>query len=374
MEKSIGRSKRCPTCSSIIEASPSSLQSPAGNIFSRPSYDIVFFMSFLHRVGVLDISKDGMDLVKLYKIKIYTDSRRLEDDESRVMKIRPFWKGLRPAFSSFAALDRDFYCLGGQSSPGPAFVPYAYVLTNSRPYCWVPLPHMNFPRIEPPCLVLDGNVYVLSGHFGVPFGSDDSASTHRGDLEVYRPRDGRWDVLPDPPIPLGYHFMYAALENPSRILVAVLTAPNEGHEAVFCVYDVKLGNWELLDNPERQLHGMCPRGLGGKALSVGNTLYWITDNDHMLLAYLLDLDKWLLGDLGCLDLSIFGYREWNPPILLHLQDQRFCMVQSAPGNLVHCVILDVLHKPIQNMLEISVVSVEKFKVEDIAPIEHCFLL
>jgi len=377
MDESIGGLKRCPTCSSTVESSAdessaaSSLQSPGTLIRSSRTYDIVFFLSFPHRAKEWDICKDDRDLVKLYKIKIYADSRQKDDDdESKVPNIRPLWEGLLPHQSSFAALDCDIYCLGGQKIRPATFAPYAYILGNSRPYVWLPLPFMKFPRLRPLPLVLDGNVYVLSGHEGSYSGV--RVPTNPPDMEVYYPRDDRWDVLPDPPIRLERRFICAVLENPSRILVAPRTIPGK---ALLCIYDVGDGNWKLLDNPERKIHLMCPLGADGRALTVGNTLYWITQKQS-LLAYLVELDMWLSGDLYSLPLSIFDYRDWLAPVLLHLKEEdQICMVKSSLRNLVHCVILDVSHNFMEQRLDISVVSVQKFKMDEgYISIEHCFLL
>lgn len=202
-----------------------------------------------------------------------------------------------------------------------------------------------------------------------------ATSTYSPDIEVYDPITGRCVRLAEPPYPIESHFICAALENPSRILVASLTRGGEPFldgKAKFFLYDVSRGYWKILS--ARKLHPKCPLGYdGGKALTVGNELYWITD-DAMLLVYYLDDDLWLLGNLKGLGISFIDKcSEPSPPILLHLGDKRFAMVQCAFGY-VHCVIIDAVHKPWDNSVAIFVVRTHKYKVDSPSVIQNCFLL
>jgi hypothetical protein len=181
--------------------------------------------------------------------------------------------------------------------------------------------------------------------------------------------------LPQPPFAIETHFICAALENPNRIIVATPTIegkPFSDGKARFFLYDLSHKYWKIL--PERNLHPKCPLGYdGGKALAVGSKLYWITE-DAMLLVYYFDSDIWVLGNLKGLGISFLDKcSEPSPPILLHLGDGRFSMVQCAFGY-VHCVIIDVVHKPLDNSLAISVVRTHKYKVDSPSVIQNCFLL
>jgi hypothetical protein len=202
------------------------------------------------------------------------------------------------------------------------------------------------------------------------------SNTESPDIEVYDPITGRWKSLSQPPFAIETHFICAALENPNRILVATPTKggkPFSDGKARFFLYDLSHKYWKRL--PERNLHPKCPLGYdGGKALAVGSKLYWITE-DAMLLVYYFDSDIWVLGNLKGLGISFLDDKcsEPSPPILLHLGDGRFSMVQCAFGY-VHCVIIDVVHKPLDNSLAISVVRTHKYKVDSPSVIQNCFLL
>ncbi|KAE8098827.1 hypothetical protein FH972_016862 [Carpinus fangiana] len=179
--------------------------------------------------------------------------------------------------SSFVALGTNIYTFGGQlhssSSNRFTFSPNLNVLDVYR---WpiidvLPVASMIFPRLDPQSLVLD------------------------------------------------------ALENPNRILIASLTERGElflDGKARFFQYDLSHQYWKILF--ERYIHPKCPLGYdGGKALAVGNKLYWIT-NDAMLLVYCLDDDKWLLGNLKGRGISFLDKcKESFPPVLLHLENKRF---------------------------------------------------
>jgi hypothetical protein len=192
-------------------------------------------------------------------------------------------------------------------------------------------------------------------------------------IEVYDPITGRWDTLARAPFPIESHYICAALENPNRILIASLTERGEPFldgKARFFQYDLSHRYWKILF--ERYIHPKCPLGYdGGKALAVGNKLYWITD-DAMLLVYCLDDDKWLLGNLKGRGISFLDKcKEPSPPVLLHLENKRFSMTQFGFGY-VHCVIIDVV--PLNDSLAIFVVCTHKYKVESPSVIQNSFLL
>ena len=237
------------------------------------------------------------------------------------------------------------------------------------------------PRGRPQTLVLDGKIYFLSGH-------DNETQPDAPDVEAYDPTTGNWKALPNLSFPLGYRFICAALENPNRILVASSTETETGETSEFCQYDVGKDCWELMEKPVRKLHYRCPLGHEGKAVTAGNTLYWVTDNNTKLIAYDVDHDMWLLGSLKGIGISFLEYEEPCPFCLIHLEDERFCIVQQSFENCVEiqCVIIevyrkrrdnrptDIYRKGSDNSLGIKVGSVHKYGVEENFSVTHCFLI
>jgi hypothetical protein len=80
-------------------------------------------------------------------------------------------------------------------------------------------------------------------------------------------------------------------------------------------------------------------------------------DDILFIAYDLDLDLWLEGrlkgfgrfffqDYGTLGLRWLG----RPPAFLHLEKQRFCLLQYADDDYVRCVVVDVSHMPQEKSL------------------------
>ncbi|XP_059428761.1 uncharacterized protein LOC132162536 isoform X2 [Corylus avellana] len=339
-------------------------------LYRRPSYNIVFSMSFFKR-------GKKADYTKWYKINVNTESNvKLENE---MLEIQPFWGGEVPKFASFEALGGDIYCFGGKGlcDYGRSSMNVYKLSTNFPTDRLFRMPSMKISRIHPHSLVLDGKIYVLAGHGVYGRRPGRNGKLDFGEVpvvEVYEPTTGDWKTLPPPPFPIETDYICAALENPSRILVASLAETDEP-TLVFYQYDVKQGCWQMLEKPERNLHYKCPIRHGGKAITVGNTLYWVT-YDTKLLAYDVHQDEWLLGNLKGLGISFleFEYDEYCPFSLIHLAGLRFAMVQCVYDNKVEvqCVIVDVHPKP--ERLEISVVSVHKFKTERNSLVHSCFLV
>jgi hypothetical protein len=111
------------------------------------------------------------------------------------------------------------------------------------------------------------------------------------------------------------------------------------------------------------MHPECPVGWRGKAVAVGNILYWITDDVH-LLACDLDLDLWLIGNLKGLNFR-FEFEEPALPGFIHLEDQRFCIIQrtSESDAYIDCILFDVSPMPEKKKLRISIVSTIKYKTK-----------
>ena len=281
--------------------------------------------------------------------------------------------------SSLAALDTNIYTFGGQLNLSFLdhflFSPNLNVLDVYRWPIIVVLPaaSMIFPRLDPQSLVLDGKLFIICKNiltesttcWDICWEYEEADyeeykyekyeevgekysfvqlyhSRLHPPIEVYDPNTERWDSLSLPRFPIESHYICATLKNLNMILIASLTErgkPFLDRKARFLKYDLSHRYWKILS--ERYIHPKCPLGyVGGKALAVGNKLYWITD-DAMLLVYCLDVDNWLLGNLKGREISFHNKcKEHSPPVLLRLKDKRFNMTQFA-FDYVHCVIIDV---------------------------------
>ncbi|GLT57378.1 hypothetical protein SLA2020_303560 [Shorea laevis] len=121
------------------------------------------------------------------------------------------------------------------------------------------------------------------------------------------------------------------------------------------------------------------------AVSANNTLYWIHHADKfrdrldeiLLIAYDLDLDVWLEGHIkGIKNLFSLDYQPGCDcdgdgdggamlPVFLHLEKQRFCLLQRQVGenDYLHCVVVDVFHMTEEKTLQISVAWDQKYSME-----------
>ncbi|XP_059463474.1 uncharacterized protein LOC132192218 isoform X1 [Corylus avellana] len=344
---------------------------------SRPCYEIVFCMSFWQ-------GKDlDEELTDWYSVKLYAQS------PGEITNISPFWKGYAPKRSSVEAVGQSIYYFGGyrRSDSTRSRDVYSLCIKTRNRNQLSAMPSMIVPRIEPHTFVLDDKIYVLSGHqdhLGAP------------EIEAYDPKTGESKALPHLPSPLGYSFICAALENPSRIIVASPTEKEEEETAVFYQYDLLKECWISLQ--ERRLHFLCPLGdlpEGGNAVTAGNSLYWVTSDKTKLLAYVVDDNLWLLGSLQGLGISFVeevGYDGPNPFSFIHLENERFCLIGSDSNSEVLCFIIEVYHrnldvdrnpidkkldcyrKPGDKRLEISVVSMHTYKTKWTSHVRGCILL
>lgn len=175
----LGRSRPCPTLSSIYEPSSDD---------SSPSicYDIVFLMHLLQ--GPL---MERAVLSRWYKITVHADGSQKNGGEE--LQICPFWTGNHRRDYSFAILGSDLYSVGGQhccrsdsdsdfdSDLFPSFVRSVWKLEITRPNNWVPVPKMISPRLQPHNFVIGGKLFVLDGY-------PTSFPTFSPDYEEFEPR------------------------------------------------------------------------------------------------------------------------------------------------------------------------------------------
>lgn len=284
------------------------------------------------------------------------------------------WKGLSREDSSFAAIGSDLYCLGGLYLSNYYFFPppipdVLKLDTTSRTSDFVPVDnYMISPRTSPLTLVLDKKLFAFKGYYSYPGGPPLPTPV---DGEMYDPETKKWEALPEPPFYMGCDLIYGTLENPSRILIARLVKREDA--AMFYTYDVENRVWNGLG--KRQVHPDCPigwEGWGERAITVANTIYWVTRNSH-LLAYSVDKDMWLEGSLRGLGISFLEGNELIClPGLVHLEGQLFGLVQSVSGEGLLLVIIDAAI--LRSSLQISVVAVHRCKMEAPTMVTDCLFV
>jgi len=287
----------------------------------------------------------------------------------------PFWNGKVPSGGGLALLGSYIYSFGGMSyaqSRRPIRCSYKLRVTPHVSKELVNVPPMLSRRCNLDVSVLHSKIYVCNDDY-------DNQHFHHQWGEVFDPANGgKWEALPNPPnYPSNYPeciCISAALESPERIIVAY-RAKDDDSFAIFYAYDVQHRSWGMLAPAKRKLHRLCDTRWKVRAVSVGNTLYWIERpedevlKDNLLfIAYDLDLDLWLEGTLkehGVFffqDYGILG-AEGRHPGFLHLEKHKFCLLQCAVDDYLRCVIVEISPMPQTKSLGISVVWDQKYAME-----------
>ncbi|XP_062167837.1 uncharacterized protein LOC133874025 [Alnus glutinosa] len=318
-----------------------------------------------------------------YTMKIPADA--VDGTEGSISEVWAQW--CLDVKSTFALVGSDLYCFRG------ILFNYTGLVQNnisdvrkvniSNPTDhWIHVPPLDFPRCCAHNLVVGDKLYVLNKcPFSLCWGA-----------EVYDPMTGVWESLPEPPYRKAYHIISAALENPNRILVATLPfldyesededEDEDKHKDIFAnfiMYDVQNCCWKILGSEPRKIHPKCPLGEFGKALAVGNYLYWILDKAN-LLAYNFESDLWLTGDLKGLNISTNKHLDAILPCLIHLEKKRFCVIHTTeidrytPESYVQCILFDVFHMPELKSVRISFVSTIKYKTARTTSVRDAFLM
>jgi hypothetical protein len=273
---------------------------------------------------------------------------------------------------------------------------------------WKSGPPMTFHGRFTHPMVLDDKLYVLGGGFYFTF-YDKFPSGGNGWIEVFDPSLQTWESLPNPPFNMlrSRHVMAALLKSKKQILVVVDQSHSEetldynsysddysgGKHVKFHIYDVTTRGWTTLPSVRKIHERALFRHENNLVIPVAidNTLYWVFFDDDgvaCMQAYDLDNNVWFQGRLNTS--TIFGRHDDviddSPPLLLHLHDQKFCiLLQSFTDNIeyVNCLILEV--SPIFNefdenenddiddddrfsKLRISIVSIQKY------PMDHRLLV
>jgi hypothetical protein len=334
-----------------------------GSSSSSPPYEVLISLPIRVK-GRMEITE------RWHTMKIPADA--VDGAEGSISQA---WKNDAPhENSTFALLGSDLYSIGGRSHnyDGMPFLISEVHKVNIRDPIggWIPVESMISPRANPHIFVIGGKLYALSG--------DCSRVPPKAPAgEVYDPMNDSWKALPVPPCYMGAHIICAALENPNRILVASLSyfPDDEEHEPVFddsfanfFIYEVQNCSWKMLCPARRDLAAQCPLGFIGKAVAVGNWLYWITIHLE-LLAYDFESDLWLTGWIEGLSIPVIGFNQPDIPCLLHLKDERFCIIKCTTVRYprdcyIECILFDVSPVPEKTILRISAVSRIKYKMTD----------
>jgi hypothetical protein len=287
----------------------------------------------------------------------------------------PFWKGKVPSGGGLAVLGSHIYSFGGMSysrSRQPIRYAYKFRVTPHVAKELVNASPMLSRRYQPDVSVIGSKIYVRN---------DDShhQRSHHEWGEVFDPANGgKWEALPNPPnYPSEYPecmCISAALESPERILVAY-RAKDDNSSAIFYSYDVQHRSWGMLAPAKRKLHRLCDTRWRERAISVGNTLYWIErhedevfKDDILFIAYDLNLNLWLEGTLK--EHGVFFFQDYGilgaearHPGFLHLEKHKFCLLQCADNDYLRCVIVEISPMPQTKSLGISVVWDQKYAME-----------
>ncbi|XP_030942576.1 uncharacterized protein LOC115967593 isoform X1 [Quercus lobata] len=312
---------------------------------------------------------------------------KLEQREHRQLELQ-----LRQLKLNYRKLQHERYCL---------LLPieiYSYmdVVPAASVEDWKPGLPMNFARYNPHTMVVDHKLYVLGG-FQPNQKQDD------GWIEVFDPEEKKWESLPGPPDQIHSSIMISGLLKSKKEII-IAKQRWDCHPSLFYSYNITTRCWNELSLPsdsKASVHSNVERAVIlppniGRAVTVGNTLYWISteeDNDECTIrAYDLDRNMWFEDHLNTA--KIFGRREYfssiysRGPGFLHLIDQKFCLLlQSSVKKkdpqlsieYLYCVILDI--SPIYDQededwgkFELRTVSTQKYSMDQYIDFLDCMLL
>uniref|UniRef100_A0A7N2N3A7 FKB95-like N-terminal Kelch domain-containing protein n=1 Tax=Quercus lobata TaxID=97700 RepID=A0A7N2N3A7_QUELO len=216
---------------------------------------------------------------------------------------------------------------------------------------WKAAPSLKYGRQNPQTIVVDGKLYVFGG-FGWEMEIEGSVEW----MEVFDPSLGRWESLPNPPSYCEFRgdhlILYAHLEANNEIMV---TKPptKDGYEWDFVEifsYNVRSRSWNELFQPSEQRILINPHIKCGRALAIGNTLYWACISHKELSIYAFDLDKKLWASEYLYTRKIFGERErlyvTSGAGFVHLSGLKFCLMSQSVNvdkfsRYLYCFVLDL---------------------------------
>ena len=242
----------------------------------------------------------------------------------------------------FTLLGNLLYSVGGQTintDTDPNSVAYfrsreVWTLDLTCPEeGWKATPSLKYGRKDPQTIVVDGKLYVFGG-----FDWEIEIEGLVEWMEVFDPSLGRWESLPNPPSYCEFRkdrqILHAHLEANNEIMV---TKPptKDGYEwnfVEFFSYNVRSRSWNELFQPSEERILVNPHIRCGRALAIGNTLYWACIESEINI-YAFDIDKKLWASEHLYTRKIFGEREHlyrsNSTGFVHLSRLKFCLILSA---------------------------------------------
>ncbi|XP_058207664.1 uncharacterized protein LOC131320809 [Rhododendron vialii] len=196
-------------------------------------------------------------------------------------RIVPFYSSTNiSGSSSFAAVDKSMYCVGGHKMNGKGeetSAIYRFDTTGNNSGSWLRNSFdMRCPRVAPSTIVMDGKLFVIGSQVvsdGAPL------------VEVFDPSSKYSLIVVSPPPPESIResmlFVTAALPDRNQILVACT------HANFAYLLEVKTGAWAQFD------HNVDFADTSGEAAVVlKTTMCWYNDRLRMLMAYDLNLKTW----------------------------------------------------------------------------------
>ena len=244
---------------------------------------------------------------------------------------------------------------------------------------WERAPSMKYRRENPQTIVVDGKLYVFGG-----LGWLQPKDTFSGWMEVYDPKLGTWETLPNPPtyskIDMDVIFAHSNFKGKDQIIIngpPVLEEGDSNAKGHYIAYDVISRSW----NPmfiESHLSWaeevQCKR-----AQVVSTTLYWTTllsEYTDMIFIYGYNAYSrgWTRRKVNIRSILIEG-EDFLPtgPGFLHLADFKFCLLLFSyrrPHYYLNCLIFD-LYGEASNT---SILSVQKYLLDSCLQFLDCMIM
>nr|POF26855.1 f-box/kelch-repeat protein [Quercus suber] len=154
---------------------------------------------------------------------------------------------------------------------------------------WKPGLPMNFARYNPHTMVVDHKLYVLGGFLPNQKQAD-------GWIEVFDPEEKKWESLPSPPDQIHSSIMISGLLKSKKEII-IAKQRWDRHPMLFYSYNIMTRCWNTLVPHESEASVHLPPD-AGRAVTVGNTLYWISteecSHECTIRAYDLDRNMWYI--------------------------------------------------------------------------------
>ena len=283
--------------------------------------------------------------------------------------------------------DSDFFSFLGPFEPASPKEPEKQESKSlaAERLLWARGPPMTFARCNPHTMVVDQKLYVLGGF-------EPNQNHAYGWIEVFDPVVGRWEFLPSPPDEIHSSVMISGLLKAKKEII-IAKQRWDRDPMTFYSYNIMTRCWNTLV-PHRSEASVHLPPNAGRAVTVGNTLYWISTEEHntecIICAYDLDRNMWFEEDLNTAAIfgSLLERREHfssiysSRPGFLHLRDQKFCLLlQSSitkddPESSIeylYRVILDIYKHEDRGKIEWTTVSVRKYSIDQYINFLDCML-